>query len=246
MSDPGSVPDPQDIQIVLRAIELHEHDETFGSEVVVAETGLEQSVVDTALMHLWQEDRIECRHVGWTDLDPILIRIRRVIPGRDRLWGEHGRYNDQRAFGDPAAFKIPQVFDPSAMSPDELLRSIPGGHEYMAAESDRRQTEPPTVELSPEFGVEIPLWPQDGETHALIPAALLERLITWQRSFRANFNPHSGWTSLTINTQWAEEALELEADLRAAFEGRFRVEVDLWPLNPGFVRTSLLNRPPML
>jgi len=94
VSDPGSVPDSQHIQVVLRTIELHENaQDRCGSEAVAVETSLDQSVVDAVLGHLWQEDRIECRSAGWTGYYPIrLTDIRRVIPGRERLWGDEGRY----------------------------------------------------------------------------------------------------------------------------------------------------------
>lgn len=96
MSDPGSVPDPQVIQDVVRAIELHENDDACGSEVIVAETGLDHSVVVTVLSHLWQEDRIEVSGAtGWVGLPPItFFGVRRVIPDRDRPWGERGRFKE--------------------------------------------------------------------------------------------------------------------------------------------------------
>jgi hypothetical protein len=95
VSDPGSVPGPQDIQDVVQAIELHENDDACGSEVIIAETGLDHSVVLTVLSHLWQEDRIEGLATGWVGLPPItFFGVRRVIPGRARLWGERGRFKE--------------------------------------------------------------------------------------------------------------------------------------------------------
>ena len=139
-----------------------------------------------------------------------------------------------------------QTYGKDDIGSDEFLRSIPGAHEYMAAESERLQRRPPTVELSPDYGAEMPLWPQEDVTDSLVPAELKERLLAWQQVFEANFEPPSGWKSMTIKSQWAETAVQLEADLRAAVDGRVEVEVDLWPLNPGFVHTSQLNRPPMI
>lgn len=140
----------------------------------------------------------------------------------------------------------PDTFDKGEMSADEFLRSFPGAYEYLVAEYERQLQRPPTIELSPDYGVTIPLWPQEDRTETLIPTDLLERLIAWQQLFNVNFEPGSGWTSMAVKTKWTEEAVQLEADLRAAVDGRFAVEVDLWPLNPGFVHTSQLNRPPMI
>ena len=89
-----SVPYPQDIQDVLRTIELYEDDAVCDSEVIVVETGLERSTVDTVLDQLWREDRIECRAFGWGGYPPLMTGIRRVMPDRDRRWGEHGRYRE--------------------------------------------------------------------------------------------------------------------------------------------------------
>ena len=139
-----------------------------------------------------------------------------------------------------------QSFGKGNIASDEFLRSIPGAHEYLAAESDRSQNRPPTIELSPDYGARIPVWPQEHLTDSLISAELMERLIAWQRLFDANFEPELGWRSAVVKAQWAEEAVQLNDDLRSAVEGTFDVEVDLWPCNPGFVHTSQLNLPPMI
>ena len=86
------VPDPQDTQDVLRTIELYEDDAVCDNDIIVVETGLDRSTVDTALGHLRREDRIECRAFGWVGYPPLMTGIRRVIPDGDRRWGEHGRY----------------------------------------------------------------------------------------------------------------------------------------------------------
>jgi hypothetical protein len=93
MSDPESAPASRDSVAVLGAIELHEDDDQrCGTEVIVAETGLDESVVNTVLSNLWQQDRIECLTAGWVGLPPVRFSaVRRVIPGRDRRWGERGR-----------------------------------------------------------------------------------------------------------------------------------------------------------
>jgi hypothetical protein len=48
-----------------------------------------------------------------------------------------------------------RTFDKGDIGSDEFLRSIPGAHEYMAAESERRQLRPPTIEPSPDYGAEL-------------------------------------------------------------------------------------------
>jgi hypothetical protein len=87
VSWPRSAPDPPDIQGVLHAIELHEIDEVCDNDIVVVETGLDRSTVDTVLGHLWLHDRIECRACGWVGFDPIMTSIRLVIPDGDGRWG---------------------------------------------------------------------------------------------------------------------------------------------------------------
>lgn len=55
------------------------------------ETGLDPTTVDEVLDYLWTADQIE----GIMTLGgrhPSLDDVRRVLPGRDRLWGDDGRY----------------------------------------------------------------------------------------------------------------------------------------------------------
>src|SRR5664280_138531 len=69
----------------------------------------------------------------------------------------------------------------------EFLASFPGALEYLEAESERIRKRPPTITLMPEYGVEVPLWPQDNEIDALVSEGLMEKLMAWQHLFAANF-----------------------------------------------------------
>lgn len=85
------------------------------------------------------------------------------------------------------------------------------------------------LRLSPDYTADLPLWGMIVEP-LQIPASLLEDLRVWQRTFDSQFDAHWGWISTEAKTSWAEEAVELEARLRSAVEGKAEVLVDLWPL----------------
>jgi len=152
---------------------------------------------------------------------------------------------DEEAWGliDPQTGERKAIDPESRRKSAEFLTSIPGALEYLEAESARICSRPPTITLSPEYSVEVPLWPQGGETDALVSEGLVAKLTAWQHLFAANFEP-SGWTSQNVRQQWLEQAVVLEAELREVVAGRVEVEVDLWPVNPGFLHTSQLDRPP--
>lgn len=138
-----------------------------------------------------------------------------------------------------------QTFDNDDVGPDEFLRSIPGAHEFLQEQDERFQNRPPTIELSPEYGQEVPLWREVSSAH--VPDSLMLKLKAWQSTFESHFDPETGWDSDLVKDRWATEAVALEAELRGAAVGEVEVEVDLWPLNPGFVRTSQLKKgPPMI
>ena len=77
---------------VLAIIGLFEDsDEDCNNALIDGETGLDPKTVDEVLDHLWKTDQIE----GILTLGgrhPSLDDIRRVLPDRERLWGEDGRY----------------------------------------------------------------------------------------------------------------------------------------------------------
>ena len=51
---------------------------------------------------------------------------------------------------------------------------------------------PSSVVLSPDYGVEIPLWPQWDSTMKLVPGDLLTKLILWQQDFDSHFRHDTG------------------------------------------------------
>ncbi len=102
---------------------------------------------------------------------------------------------------------------------------------------------PSTITLMPDYGVDVPLWPREVETDALVSERLIEKLIAWQELFATNFG-QSGWASQDDRERWVEQAVALAAELRGEVAGRVGVEVDLRPANPGYLHTSQLDRPP--
>ncbi len=102
---------------------------------------------------------------------------------------------------------------------------------------------PPTITLMPDYGVDVPLWPQEEETDALASEGLVAKLMAWQELFASNFGP-SGWSSEGVKDRWAEQAVALEAELREEVAGRVGVEVDLWPVNLAYLHGWQLDYPP--
>ncbi len=83
---------PDDVKDLLAVIGLYEDGtEDCNNALLDQETGLDPVTVDEVLEHLWKADQIE----GILTLggrNPSLDNIRRVLPDRDRLWGDEGRY----------------------------------------------------------------------------------------------------------------------------------------------------------
>jgi len=86
------VVDPEAVKDVLAVIGLYEDsDRDCNNALIDHETGLFPTTVDEVLEYLWRTERIE----GIMTLggrNPSLDSIRRVLPDRERLWGDDGRY----------------------------------------------------------------------------------------------------------------------------------------------------------
>jgi len=86
------VVDPEAVKDVLAVIGLHEDsDRDCNNALIDHETGLRPATVDEVLEYLWRTGRIE----GIMTLggrNPSLDSIPRVLPDRERLWGDDGRY----------------------------------------------------------------------------------------------------------------------------------------------------------
>jgi hypothetical protein len=80
------------VKDVLAVVGLYEDsDRDCNNALIDHETGLDPATVDQVLEYLWQTERIE----GIMTLggrNPSLDNIRRVLPDRERLWGDDGRY----------------------------------------------------------------------------------------------------------------------------------------------------------
>ena len=86
------VVDPDAVKDVLAVIGLHEDsDQDCNNALIDHETGLPSEAVDEVLDYLWEQGRIEAI-MTLGGRNPSLDGIRRILPGRDRLWGDDGRY----------------------------------------------------------------------------------------------------------------------------------------------------------
>jgi hypothetical protein len=93
------------------------------------------------------------------------------------------------------------------------------------------------IVLSPEWSVDLPLWPRSEEVNNLVPESLLEKLIVWQRIFDSSYRlgegtRPEGWLSVKAKNQWERMAPDLVTELRAVLEGKAELIVDLWPMTP--------------
>jgi hypothetical protein len=93
------------------------------------------------------------------------------------------------------------------------------------------------VVLSPEWTVEVPLWPQSDAVDDLVPVLLLEKLVEWQAIFDSNYRwdddtRPEGWVSEEAKDRWEQEAPIIVAELLSALEGKAELIVDLWPMVP--------------
>ena len=83
-----------------------------------------------------------------------------------------------------------------------------------------------TIRLAPDYGVEVPLWPQADETDALIPETLLARLIAWQAEWSSHFHYEAGWDSDAVRTQWERDGAKLAAEVREALPKGMKLKSD--------------------
>jgi hypothetical protein len=100
--------------------------------------------------------------------------------------------------------------------------------------------------LSPEWSVDVPLWPNSGAIDELVPEALQEKLTAWQNIFDSNYrwseeSRPEGWLSKEAKDQWELTAPDLVAELRSALEGKASLIVDLWPITPSEDNRELQN-----
>jgi hypothetical protein len=87
------MPSPEDFDAVLAVIAADEGSVENGcsSDTIVAATGLSNPEVAEVLEVLWRSTRIEgIPTLG--DVRPHLRGIRRVLPGRERMWGLRGYF----------------------------------------------------------------------------------------------------------------------------------------------------------
>jgi hypothetical protein len=93
---------------------------------------------------------------------------------------------------------------------------------------------PAVVILEPDYGAELPLTSEEGmlgwQQTGFSPQ-LLDQLAAWQEAFESGFHFDTGWRSRQLRDEWATQASELEAAIRAELGRRAELVVHLWPLN---------------
>ena len=63
-----------------------------------------------------------------------------------------------------------------------------------------------------------------------LPAALLDRLASWQQDFEKNHDLISGWKSREARASWTKEAQNVEFHLRRLLPEDVELKMDLWPI----------------
>lgn len=91
--------------------------------------------------------------------------------------------------------------------------------------------------LSPDWSVDVPLWPQSEAIDELVPETLQEKLTAWQSIFDSNYrwsddSRPEGWLSNEAKDLWEQAVPDLVAELTSALEGNAKRIVDLWPITP--------------
>ena len=76
------------------------------------------------------------------------------------------------------------------------------------------------VILEPDYGAELPLTSEEegmlGWRQTGFSPQLLDQLADWQEAFEAGFHYDTAWRSPQLRDEWARQARELEAAVRAA------------------------------
>ena len=83
-----------------------------------------------------------------------------------------------------------------------------------------------TIRLAPDYGVDVPLWPQSDETESKFPEELIQRLVVWQDFWESNHSWDRGWVSEESCAQWMHDGTILAADLRKALPPRWKLISD--------------------
>jgi hypothetical protein len=83
-----------------------------------------------------------------------------------------------------------------------------------------------TIRMAPDYGVEVPLWPQADETDALVPDDLLHKLISWQAYWESHHSWDRGWDSEDSMARWRKEGSALAAEVKDALPRPWKLKVD--------------------
>lgn len=84
------------------------------------------------------------------------------------------------------------------------------------------------MKLMSDYACGLPLWNVNWWELSL-SNSLLDDLAHWQQGFDED-STRKGWRSDPAAKAWANDAENLVARMRDELDGRFGLEVDLWPL----------------
>ena len=73
------------------------------------------------------------------------------------------------------------------------IDATPSTRERIASSYRRLRGSERTIRMAPDYGVEVPLWPQADETDDLVPEDLLHRLMAWQTFWESHHHFERGW-----------------------------------------------------
>lgn len=83
-----------------------------------------------------------------------------------------------------------------------------------------------TIRLAPDYGVEVPLWPQADETDALVPEVLLQKLIAWQTFWETHSDYDRGWDSEESEARWRKDGSVLAAEVKSVLPRGWKLKAD--------------------
>jgi hypothetical protein len=104
--------------------------------------------------------------------------------------------------------------------------ATPSTRERIAASVRRLRGSERTIRMAPDYGVEVPLWPQADETAALVPEDLLQRLMAWQAFWESHHDYERGWDSEDARTSWRKDGAVLAAEVKNALPRPWKLKAD--------------------
>ena len=71
-----------------------------------------------------------------------------------------------------------------------------------------------TIRMAPDYGVDVPLWPQADEINELASEVLLRRLSDWQAFCESHHHVDNGWDSEDSQARWQDKGAASAAEVK--------------------------------